>query len=243
MFSSLSIVFAQKHIASNTLEYSYLSFHKEHSDSLNGQNYTVKILFNYPIITNNDTLMKIVSEFVFKRETPPSNLDSYIQKRFSGFKKTLIAEGYVAPYYENHDVRVIYNQSNLLSLMFKEVTSWGQIHPLTVTKFKCFQFDNSRQLKLSDLFQNDYYKELLRIAENQIYIQLKLDKTKSLNEQGFWFKDNKFVLNDNFYINTDGLHFYYNHFDIRAYGYGTTDLVIPWSKIKHLINEDILNRI
>ncbi|MGD8778348.1 MAG: RsiV family protein [Ignavibacteria bacterium] len=183
--------------------------------------------------------MEIVTKFIFGKEVPPSNVAAFIKKSVNSYKKMLIEEGSIAPYYDERRVKVIYNSNGLLTLSCKEVLSYGQIHPQTTTKFKCFDLSQSKQMELYDLFQDNFSTELLKIAEEQFYMQLALDKTKSLKEQDFRFTDNKFRLNDNFYINTDGLHFYYNNYEIRAYGYGPTDLVIPWSKIEHLLKENI----
>lgn len=72
-----------------------------------------------------------------------------------------------------------------------------------------------RTLKyLANTFSKDNYNILSEIAEDEFYNQLSLSKTKNLKQQGFWFIYDKFKSNNNFYIDTDGLHFYYNTYEI-----------------------------
>jgi len=47
-------------------------------------------------------------------------------------------------------------------------------------------------------------------------------------------------LNENFLIRDSSLVFYYNNYEITAYSFGPTELEIPYSKIKNLINENSL---
>lgn len=243
VFLSVSIMFAQKHSETDTLVYSYSSFHKEYSDSLNGKNYTIEYLFSYPIISNSDLIMENVNEFIFGEKTHPSNIDTYIQKSISVYKEMLIEEGCVAPYYEKDSIKVIYNENEISTLCFYQQTYNGQIHPLTTIHFRCFNLAESKQLKLSDLFEENYYSELTKIGKKEFYTQLGLPDTANLKSHYFRFDKNQFKLNENFYINYDGLHFFYNQLEISGYASGAIDLVIPWSKIKHLLNKDILNRI
>lgn len=58
-----------------------------------------------------------------------------------------------------------------------------------------------------------------------------------LGSAGFWFENNKFSLNDNFLILDSGLVFYYNNYEITAYAFGPTELEIPYTKIKTLVDE------
>ncbi len=61
-----------------------------------------------------------------------------------------------------------------------------------------------------------------------------------LGQAGFWFENNEFFLNDNFLITDSSLVFYYNNYEITAYAFGPTELIIPFSKIKSLVEEKSL---
>ena len=236
--------FAQNFNPSDSLKYSYVNYHQQEVDSLKGQKYFVNFSFTYPEIFNKEIINDSVEHFVFHTTESPQNVSEYFAKIIKSYKDYLEKEAdYISSYSEERDVKIIFNQDNIVSLRLIEYTYNGGIHGQTTKYFKCFNINESKQIKLSDLFSKDNYSRLSEIAEDEFYNQLSLSKTKDLKQQGFLFKDDKFKLNNNFYIDTVGLHFYYNTYEIRAYAYGPTDLLIPWSKIKHILKENVIKGI
>ena len=67
-----------------------------------------------------------------------------------------------------------------------------------------------------------------------------LTSEADLGQAGFWFENNKFYLNDNFLITDSSLVFYYNDYEITAYAFGPTELIIPYSKIATLVGDQSL---
>jgi hypothetical protein len=53
-----------------------------------------------------------------------------------------------------------------------------------------------------------------------------------------WFED-MFILPKAIGIGNDGLHLEYDPYEIRAYAYGTTSLVIPFSNLSYIIEDNI----
>jgi len=52
-----------------------------------------------------------------------------------------------------------------------------------------------------------------------------------------WFEDN-FKLADSFAITDKGIYFYYNSYEIKAYAYGQTELLVPYTKLGNTIDRD-----
>jgi len=65
-----------------------------------------------------------------------------------------------------------------------------------------------------------------------------LKPDENLEEAGFWFNEGNFKLNDNFLITTDGLKFFFNSYEIGPYAIGTTELLIPFSRIKNILKDN-----
>jgi len=83
-------------------------------------------------------------------------------------------------------------------------------------------------------------KELTKIGEVEFRKVKELAAEADLGESGFWFENNEFYLNDNFLITDSSLVFYYNNYEITAYAFGPTELIIPMSKIASLLDDSSL---
>ncbi len=226
--------------ASDTLKYKLVKYQNEDTDTLKGQKCIHERLYNFPVVYSNKTIQDSITRFVFFFFSLPQDINAYQIDLIQRFKKYLKNEAdYVTSSYDENKIEVLFNQNGFVSLSFKKVTYDGGAHAQTKYIFKNFKLDNSKQLHLNDLFVSNYYSKLEEIAEIEFYRMMELEENVNLKEEHFWFKNNKFSLNANFYIAGDGLHFFYNNYEIRAYGYGPTDLVIPWSKISHILKSKI----
>lgn len=88
-------------------------------------------------------------------------------------------------------------------------------------------------LDLND-FINDI-EELNLLAEVEFRKELELIPTANLEEEGFWFDNGKFVVNDNFYFEDESLVFLFNTYEIAPYSAGSIQFAIPIKKIEHLL--------
>jgi hypothetical protein len=79
-----------------------------------------------------------------------------------------------------------------------------------------------------------YHSELTKIAEQIFRKNEKLTDTSSL-ARDYFFKDNKFALNENYSITPAGFKFVYNQYEIKPYAAGKTELLLPYSQIKKLM--------
>jgi len=132
------------------------------------------------------------------------------------------------------------NKANIFSIDYTEYAYTGGAHPNTYVSFKNFNLTNGEEVTLDELIPLEKQKDLTKIAEKEFRKLKKLNPDDDLGKAGFWFEDNKYSLNDNFLITDSSLIFYYNNYDITAYAFGPTELAIPYSKIKSLIDENSL---
>jgi hypothetical protein len=127
-------------------------------------------------------------------------------------------------YYELH-IRVISQSSNILVLETGEVDSGGA-HPNSHVTYLTWDTKKDEEIVLDDVLIKNYESTLAAIAD-------KIIREEKLNED--LSEGDTFALNSNYYFAPDGIHFYYNSYEIKAYVFGPTDLLIPYSKIKKLI--------
>ena len=129
------------------------------------------------------------------------------------------------------------NKANIFSIDYTEYAFTGGAHPNTFVSFKNFNLTNGEEITFDELFTLEKQHELTKIAEQEFRKLKQLGPNDDLGSAGFWFENDKFILNDNFLITENSLKFYYNNYEITAYAFGPTELVIPYTKLKKVIDE------
>jgi len=129
------------------------------------------------------------------------------------------------------------NKTNIFSIDFMEYSYTGGAHPNTMVVFKNYNLSNGEEITLDEIISPSKQSDLTRIGETEFRKLKELTAEADLGQAGFWFENNEFYLNDNFLITDSSLVFYFNNYEITAYAFGPTELSIPFSKIKTLVEE------
>ena len=109
-----------------------------------------------------------------------------------------------------------------------------------MVEFRNYDLSNGDEITLDEIIPPDKQNQLTKIGEAEFRILKELSAEADLGQAGFWFENNKFYLNENFLITDSSLVFYYNNYEITAYAFGPTELIIPYSKIKTLVDDKSL---
>ena len=137
-----------------------------------------------------------------------------------------------------------HNAQSIVSFQSEFYHFTGVAHGMTGVYFANFNSQNGKRLMLSDLLIAGYEHELNKVAEKIFRKVRELKSEDNLEEAGFWFEGNKFSLNDNFGIKTDGLVFFFNSYEIAPYAMGPTEILIPYKGIKNLVKQEgLLNKV
>jgi hypothetical protein len=132
-------------------------------------------------------------------------------------------------------VEVILNTPQIISFSINESSYTGGAHGMYSQAFLNIDLDIMQSLALSDILLAGYEAEL-NVTGEKIFRQVKeLNRNANLEKSGYWF-ERGFALNDNFLITEKGLLFYFNAYDIAPYALGATEILIPYSEIKNLID-------
>ncbi len=132
------------------------------------------------------------------------------------------------------------NKGNIFSIDYMEYSYTGGAHPNTYVMFKNYHLTDGEEITLDEIIPADKQEELTNIAETEFRKLKELTPDADLGQAGFWFENNEYYLSDNFLISDSSLVFYYNNYEITAYSFGPTELIIPLSKIKSLVGEKSL---
>jgi hypothetical protein len=145
---------------------------------------------------------------------------------------------YGIPWEVNNTISVNYNANSIVSFQSEFDHFTGGAHGNRGIYFMNFNSLDGKKLNLSDLLVANHETELNRVAEKIFRRDKALSPEANLEEAGFWFKEGKFSLNENFGIKNDGLFFYFNSYEIAPYSMGPTEIEIPYKEIINLVRQD-----
>lgn len=207
-----------------------------------------KILFEFPEIkyayteSVKDSISRQIQNTLLSNYTVGANINSLdsLSKLFFFDYQDMSKDfpGYNLPWELNNTISVIYNDNSIVSLQSEFYHFTGGAHGNSGVYFANFNSLDGRKLNLSDLLVSNYEVELNKIAEEIFRKNKELSSEENLQEAGFWFEGNKFALNNNYGIKSDGLVFYFNSYEIAAYAMGPTEILIPYKQIKSLTKKD-----
>jgi hypothetical protein len=235
----------------NDLKYEFVKYEKqsEGCDSLREDN-CAKIRIEFPQITN------------LENEAVKDKINNSVESLFSmneGFTSDSVninteMESFIADYEEfisefpdafqswfiERTSEVKLNKGNIFSIDFMEYSYTGGAHANTVVVFKNYNLSDGEEITLDEIIWPDKQAELTKVGETEFRELKELTAEADLGQAGFWFENNEFFLNDNFLITDSSLVFYYNNYEITAFAFGPTELIIPFSKIKSLVDDKSL---
>jgi hypothetical protein len=101
-------------------------------------------------------------------------------------------------------------------------------------EYRVFDVKTGAVLSLSDIFEGDYKTEIEKIGEKYFKTEMGIAENVALKKAGYFVKDNKFHINNNFYIDENSVHFFYNPSEISAGTQGPSSVTIPNDALKGL---------
>jgi hypothetical protein len=231
---------ADKETVPDTLGYTYKTIYERAADcGTKSDSACTVVKVKYAVFKDqkklNDSVMrKLTSLFAMdgKPDSSAEMMSKKFLKAYADFKKS---DPRSAMYFtlDSH-ARVLMQDSSITTLEVGGYTYQGGAHGSSATYFINWNTKANKSITLNDLFIDGYDNKLNTIAERIFRKEEKLSDTSSL-ARDYFFKDNKFTLNDNFSVTPIGLKFVYNQYEIKPYAAGITELVIPYSQIKSLL--------
>lgn len=202
---------------------------------------TSKAVISYPVFSDEQT-NSFVLEKVLLTADSGKNYKSYraytadFIKSFEDFQKT---EDRPQTWFLEIKNQVTVQKPAYLSVLSRYVSFMGGAHPNTVYTYLNYNPVTHQQILLDSLLLPGGMSGLTKVAEQIFRKNEKLTPTASLKD-GYFFENDTFKLNKNFTITSEGLKFLYNPYEIKAYAFGTTELVIPFSALKEIAKPNSL---
>jgi hypothetical protein len=181
-----------------------------------------RFMFNDPQpVKSVELLMEnIVFDFFESYHRYADGIDNIIELPSFNWKKTLSME-------------VIYNSNHLLSLRLRKHAYSGNSQGISIRENHVFDIQSGKQLELKDFLSAGFESQLNQILDNKFRSLNGLKKDESLRPAGFLIDQVEY--SGNFYINNDGIGFYYNVYEVAPGATGTTELFIPFFELKPIL--------
>lgn len=125
---------------------------------------------------------------------------------------------------------VVQQSDSLINIRLETFVYTGGAHLNTNTFSLLFDPSTGNKLTIVNLVNNLH--TLTRLAETKFREQYKIPAKTPLNDSGFMFDKNRFVLPANIFCTDDGLLLHYNRYEIAPYVMGAQEVLLPYAAIK-----------
>lgn len=203
---------------------------------------TTKAVISYPIFTD-EKINTFIEQKVINAANEGEHYNTYNDftmafiKNYDDFSKE--NKEYGQTWFMDGKVRVSEQRPQYLSLLYTFINYEGGAHPNSNSTYLNYNPVSHQEIVLDSLIKPGTMSQLTAAAEKIFRKNEKISVTASLKDN-YFFENNKFSLNQNFTITKNGLKFLYNPYEIKAYVYGTTELVIPFAELKDIARPNSL---
>jgi hypothetical protein len=183
---------------------------------------------------NKEILAKLIGMIEGDKATTPEQVMETFEKDFleAMQEETEMIGGWSLKF----EAAIKYADEDLISLDILESTFTGGAHPLSNITYLVFSLKTGKPIELAAIVPETKRTDLTRIAEPHFRQTREMKPDESYPEAGFTFDNDTFTLNRNFLVSPSGLAFCFNQYEIGPYALGVTELVIPWSDLKPLVD-------
>lgn len=237
----------------DTLTYEFKGYNKQIEGCANENTNCAIFVASFPVldaVTNGTKVADAINNFVRGKlyspligDEQPNGLNDLLRPYFEAYKEALQTnqnegEDSIVAWKFDRKILVHTNTFKVFTLEHSESSYAGGAHPNSFTNYYHFSPESGEQLKLANFFNKGFKSQLTSIAEKEFRRQLSINPNTSLEDEGFWFKDKVFSLNENFWRANDGIHFLYNPYEVAAYAVGAIEITISYNTINDLLKEE-----
>ncbi|HEY4198782.1 MAG TPA: RsiV family protein [Mucilaginibacter sp.] len=225
-------------ITKDTLKYTYTTIDEKGTDcNDNPDSLCAEAKIRYPVFAGQPALNNILYKQLLRlsfTDSTVTDLKKIAANFVASYEKDRKTTPDLTAYDLQSNINVIRQDSSLVTLEFGYTCECGGAHGSAYLEYINWDTKKNRKILLSDILIDNYKASLNKIAEKIFRKEENLGDTASL-ANNYFFKDNRFSINDNYLISPTGIRFYYNDYEIKPYAAGPTDLLVPYSQIRSLL--------
>ena len=140
-------------------------------------------------------------------------------------------------YYKGIESHVQLYEKNLLVYRIDYNEYTGGAHGIYMTTFLNMDLGLMRPLRLDDVFVGEYQEALTDLIWNQLMADNEAKTRAELEDMGYG-STGEIAPTENFYLDKDGVTFYYNVYDITPYAMGPVTVSIPFQMLEHMLGSN-----
>lgn len=111
----------------------------------------------------------------------------------------------------------------------------GGPHGMYTTEFTNLNLSTLQPILLDELFVEEYQETLTELLWYQLALDNGVETRDELEEMGY-ATTGELAPTENFYINEDGITFYYNVYEIAPYSMGPTQITLSYDMLEYILN-------
>ena len=194
----------------------------------------------------------------YMNQSPEEAVKNYTEKYISNYRKDLekmylrdeqdkedsaSMEAWYS-YYKGIEGHVQQYVRHLLTYRIDYNEYTGGAHGIYMSSFLNLDLHTLAPVRLDDIFVAEYAEPLTDLLWNQLMADNKVATRQELEDMGY-ASTGVLEPTENFYLDKDGITFYYNVYDIAPYVMGPVQISLPYEMVQHLLNTDtmVLNEI
>nr|WP_298923913.1 DUF3298 and DUF4163 domain-containing protein [uncultured Allomuricauda sp.] len=173
---------------------------------------------------------ELIALLSFDGELEIDNMDDAITSFTNSFKelKTKFPDETVGWEAEVNS-EVVYEDDNILTLIFNAYTFTGGAHGYGSTTFLNFDKRKGVELENWELFED--MEGFQKFAETKFRIQEDIPQNENINITGFMFERDIFHLAENIGYTKDGIQLIYNQYEVASYADGPKTLALSYQEV------------
>ncbi|WP_455591157.1 DUF3298 domain-containing protein [Bacteroides sp.] len=140
-------------------------------------------------------------------------------------------------YYKGIEGHVQFYEKNLLIYRIDYNEYTGGAHGIYMTTYLNMDLINLRPIRLDDIFVDDNKDALTDLLWNQLMADHGAKTREELEDMGYG-STGEIAPTENFYLEKDGITFFYNVYDITPYAMGTIQVKLPYEIMAHLLSDN-----
>ena len=140
-------------------------------------------------------------------------------------------------YYKGIEGHVQWYEKNLLIYRIDYNEYTGGAHGIYMTTYLNMDLLHIRPIRLEDLFVEDYQDALTDLLWNQLMADHGAKTREELEDMGYG-STGEIAPTENFYLEKDGITFFYNVYEITPYAMGAVQIKLPYEMMAHVLNNN-----